>query len=228
MPDEQPCRLAVLSRGIAASLPAEFRGPGAGSCAADPARPGAGCVRQRTAEELYGACIDCRHSQGAWVSLYQACWPVLLSHLLKGGANHELAEECIQEVLVRLFSTRPAVHGSLLGYMRSMAQNALVTERRRQRRQESASKRWKDELPAPGPDHLADADDHDGPPMDSVAAEIARLPRQSRRLIELHFYHGLSLRQCIEALGWRCAVSTCKSRLDKALSQLARRLRENR
>jgi DNA-directed RNA polymerase specialized sigma24 family protein len=184
-------------------------------------------VQQRTAEELYGGCVDCRHSQQAWIALYQTCWPVLVVYLLKSRASHELAEECAQQVLARLFTTRPVIRGSVLGYLRSMARNTLLTERRRQTGSALAVERRIDQQPTYGSSEAGDGD-ADGSFAPQLAAEIARLPWQSRRLLVLHFYQGLSLRQCIEARGWRCAVSTCKCRLDKAVSRLATRLRENR
>jgi RNA polymerase sigma-70 factor (sigma-E family) len=139
--------------------------------------------------------------------------PALLRHALALTGERALAEDVVQEVLIRAQArwVRIGRMDQPEAYVRRMIVNEYLSWRRRWARvlpSESVSP-----PPADGPDHAtAHAD------REALRAELARLPRQQRAVLVLRYYEGLSDAEIAEVLG--CTRGTVRGYAARALATL--------
>lgn len=152
-------------------------------------------------DEDYAAYVDAR-----WAALVRAA--ALL------GCSPVDAEDIVQATLVRCYVSWAKVSGAADrdAYVYRMLVNALSTNRRR---------RWWAERPtAELPNDPDPTDDFDQADMtDGIRRALARLTMEFRAVVVLRYYADLTERQTADVLG--IAVGTVKSRMSRALAQLA-------
>jgi RNA polymerase sigma-70 factor (sigma-E family) len=126
--------------------------------------------------------------------------------------DRELAEDVVQEVLVRLHA-----RGDRLGdidhlgaYARRMAVNEYLGWRRKWSRQHPMPVPPE---PPPQPDHAERHAEHDW-----LRAELGRLPRRQRAVLVLRFYAGLTDAEIADEMG--CSPGTVRSHASRALATL--------
>lgn len=133
----------------------------------------------------------------------------------------QLAQDLVQDTLVRAYTRMPRVAGADRPdlYVRRMVLNAYLSWRRRwyQRTVHSVAD------PASGP-HPVTADPS-GPVTDraQLSALLARLGRQQRAAIVLRFYEDRDDAEIAEVLG--CTPATVRSHISRGLATLRIRIR---
>ncbi len=124
------------------------------------------------------------------------------------------AEDLVQTALTRCYIAWPKVNraDNRDAYVYRVLMNAHRDLYRR--------RRWREHLSASPPPTATVADASTGvDDTDAVNRALGDLTPQSRAVIVLRFYAGMTERQTAEALG--VAVGTVKSRMSRALTQLA-------
>ena len=126
--------------------------------------------------------------------------------------NRPLAEDIVQEVLIRLQARGDQLDdvAHVGAYARKMAVNEYLGWRRKWFRQQPTADPPE---PAPQPDHgdrLAECD--------WLRSELARLPRRQRAVLVLRYYAGLSDAEIADELG--CSTGTVRSHASRALAAL--------
>jgi RNA polymerase sigma-70 factor (sigma-E family) len=149
-----------------------------------------------------------------YASYVSARWAALVRAAALLGCSRADAEDVVQATLVRCYVSWAKVSGAADrdAYVYKMLVNALSTSRRR---------RWWSERPtaelADDPDPSDDFDRADV--TDGIRRALARLGADSRAVVVLRYYADLTERQTADVLG--IAVGTVKSRMSRALAQLA-------
>jgi RNA polymerase sigma-70 factor (sigma-E family) len=130
--------------------------------------------------------------------------------VLTGDAR--LAEELVQDVLVRAFERWDRISGldHPGAYIRRMIVNDYLSLRRRL---------WR-LVPFDPNEHVDAVDDHAGhhAERDAILAELGKLPRKQRAVIALRYYGGLSDPEIADALG--CTPGTVRGYASRALATL--------
>jgi RNA polymerase sigma-70 factor (sigma-E family) len=142
-----------------------------------------------------------------------ACLPGLLRFAVVLTGDRGLAEDVVQEVLLRVHG-RWAKIGALDSpehYVRRMVVNEYLTWRRR----------WGRVVPHPDPpvdfDPLSDhAAVH--AERDALRIELDKLPRRQRAVLVLRYYAGMSDIEIAEVLG--CGAGTVRGYASRALAAL--------
>lgn len=149
-------------------------------------------------------------------------WSVLISYLMQSvGTSSDAAKDCAQETFCRLWERRAAwsLEGSLRGLLCRLARNIAISEHRRWRAREHATRSSAlfsggSVAPTirPEQDELRAA----------LARGIAALPLRRREVFLLRRIHGLSHQQIAERMG--TSTQTVANQLSQALSTLRREL----
>lgn len=122
---------------------------------------------------------------------------------------HE-AEDAVQEVSLRAWRAWPrtADHPSPHPWLTRICVNHCLTRRSWMRRHRSRTADLLPSLPAPAREERDPA----------LAAACARLSRQQRAVVFLHYHHGYPLNECADLMG--CGPGTVRTHLHRALTTL--------
>lgn len=139
--------------------------------------------------------------------------PGLLKFAVVLTGERCLAEDVVQEVLVRVFERWAKIGGLDRPeyYVRRMVVNQFLSWRRRSGRS----------IPhADPPDRLAPGSDHAvvQAERDALRTELEKLPRRQRAVLVLRYYAGMSDNEIAEVLG--CGVGTVRGYASRALASL--------
>ncbi len=139
--------------------------------------------------------------EAAWRAFHAAYFPRLLRYLLVvTGGREEAARETLQLAFVRAvrhirrFDTEPA----LWSWLTVLARSALVDERRKHGRYLAFLDRcfrWHQTAPGPA------ATDAEARLNELLAAGLAELPADERRLLERKYFDGDAVREIAQASG---------------------------
>ena len=157
-------------------------------------------------------------SYADWEAIYEDNVTRVYRMLLAGVGNRADAEDLTAEVFLaalrplRLSATVPQVRG----YLRAVARTALKTHRRATSGVEVTSIEKIGDL-------VYDSEDAIGTAPQRVKVLLEALPKHYRRILELRFLDGRSVKDCAEELG--VSVANAKVLQHRAL-RLAARLHE--
>jgi RNA polymerase sigma-70 factor (sigma-E family) len=144
-----------------------------------------------------------------------ARWSALVRSAVLLGCNAHDAEDLVQSTLSRCYVSWAKVRAAdnRDAYVYRMLVNVFKDARRR---------RWGAERPVADVPETADGNDpaYRVESVDSVERALGHLSHANRSVVVLRFYARLSERETAEALN--IAVGTVKSRLSRALSELAK------
>ncbi|GAB3766254.1 RNA polymerase sigma-70 factor (sigma-E family) [Nocardioides ginsengisegetis] len=141
-----------------------------------------------------------------------ACAPSLLRTAYLVAGDHQLAQDLLQEALVKTLLAWPRLHDrdNLEAYTRRIIVTTSISWRRRR----SFHERPTEALPErPGTDPTQALVDHEA----VIAALRALAPRQ-RAAIVLRYYQDLTEAQTAEAMG--CSIGAVKSQVSVGLTRL--------
>ena len=139
--------------------------------------------------------------------------PALMRHAVVLTGDRALAEDVVQEVLVRAHAKWGHI-GALEqpeAYLRKMIVNEFLSWRRRFARVTPS-----DQVEVPQSDRPDHATAHAD--REALRADLARLPRQQRAVLVLRYYEGLTDAEIAEVLG--CAAGTVRGYAARALATL--------
>jgi RNA polymerase sigma-70 factor, ECF subfamily len=147
---------------------------------------------------------------------------VLLNFFLRSGAQSS-AEDLVQEAFIRLYRYRHRAvpRARFTTFLHTLARNVWVDHVRRGGRANRLREAWQAEQPAADVASAAAA----GARLDAERA-LQELPDESRSVVTLLFFQGLSQAEVAEVLG--IPIGTVKSRLFNALHRLRGALDETR
>ncbi|MGQ0764630.1 MAG: RNA polymerase sigma factor [Gemmatimonadota bacterium] len=154
--------------------------------------------------------------------LMERHWPAMIAYLARHvGTSGDAAIDCAQEAFCRLWERRstwkPA--GSVRGLLCRLARNAAISEHRRWRARDCATRASVAKTDVYEPPSFA-------PEREELRRElergIAALPRRRREVFLLRRVHGLSHRQIAKRMG--TSTQTVANQLSHALSTLRREL----
>jgi RNA polymerase sigma-70 factor (ECF subfamily) len=177
-------------------------------------------VQERSDEELMAAVLA--GDQTALALLVRRHHAPLLSYLYRVvGGDHPLAEDLVQETLLRVVRQRtyqsgrpfrPWLYTIATNLARDHFKSAAVRQSLQQRDGEEALLHLRDPQVSPEERVLA------AEKRDEVRTALAQLREEYRVVILLRFYQGLSLLEIAETL--RIPVGTVKSRLSASVHRL--------
>jgi RNA polymerase sigma-70 factor (sigma-E family) len=144
-----------------------------------------------------------------------ARWSALVRSAVLLGCNAHDAEDMVQSTLSRcyVFWAKVRAAHNRDAYVYRMLVNVLKDSRRRH---------WSAERPFADVPEMTDENDHASrvESVDSVERALGHLSEANRSVVVLRFYARLSERETAEALN--ISLGTAKSRLSRALSELAK------
>jgi RNA polymerase sigma-70 factor, ECF subfamily len=162
--------------------------------------------------------------RGAFRSLFVHYGPRLKSFMMKSGADHALADDLVQDVMmavwrkVDLFAPE---RGTVSAWIFAIARNARIDRLRRQ-----SSQPYEDlddvEIASEGKD--AEASTYSGQIAERVGEALAELPDEQRRIIELAYIQDMPQSEIAAKL--RLPIGTVKSRMRLAYGKLKIELEE--
>jgi RNA polymerase sigma-70 factor (sigma-E family) len=138
--------------------------------------------------------------------------PVLVRTAAQLSGDLGLAEDLVQEVLLKVHQQWPKIGGleARDAYVRRMLVNEYLSWRRKWARVVPAADV---RVPDSAPDHSTGHADRD-----VLREQIRRLPRRRRVVLALRYYGGLSDAEIAAAMG--CRTSTVRSLATRALASL--------
>jgi RNA polymerase sigma-70 factor, ECF subfamily len=148
------------------------------------------------------------------------CWPVLFGYLRRLCGNRELAQDLVQDAMVRALEAldgyRPRAGAGFMSWAFRIARNRFIDYARRSGRDAPLPQAGAGEG-SPGPDTtaLAAMALEDGAELRKA---IMRLSPDDRELLELRYWFGFSHREAAQIIGIKPAL--VKSRLNAALGRL--------
>lgn len=152
----------------------------------------------------------------AFAALFDHFAPRVKAFLLKSGADHSVAEECAQDVMVTVWNKAaqfdPA-RASVATWIYTIARNRRIDMLRRDRRPEPEDIVWGPEEEPDQFDALALQQD-----TDKLALALRALPEKQREMIESAYFGDLTHSEIAEATG--LPLGTIKSRIRLALERL--------
>ena len=152
----------------------------------------------------------------AFSEFAEACAPSLFRTAYLMVGDHQLAQDLVQEALVKTLLAWPRLHdhANLTAYTRRIVVTTSISWRRRR----SFHERPSDRLPEP-----VGADPGDAVVThDAVVAALLTVPPRQRAAIVLRYYQDLTEAQTAEALG--CSVGAVKSQVSAGLQKLRKAL----
>jgi RNA polymerase sigma-70 factor (sigma-E family) len=140
-----------------------------------------------------------------------AAWPRLLRSAWLLTGNWHSAEDLLQTVLAKVYGKWPRLRDQAPdAYIRAALANTYLTWGRR---------RWRGEVPTERlPDFVSEDEPGEIALRETVAAALARLPRQQRAVLVLRYHADLTETATARALG--LSVGTVKSHTARALANL--------
>ncbi len=144
--------------------------------------------------------------RAAFAQLFQMYYPLLAAFAETILRRRDVAEECVQDVFVRLWQTRArwAVRGSVRTYLFSAVRNGALNVLDHQRVADRWTVRAAAELTDSGmsaPPEPADARAHAGEIETAARAAIDRLPQRRREALLLRVQHHLTNPQIAQVMG---------------------------
>jgi len=161
--------------------------------------------------------------ESALGELYVSHGRRLLAYAFRITRSLDRAEEVVQDSLLaawratRTFRGDGTVLAWLLGIVRNQSLNAI---RRKQLRVAALDEAGAVQATTPRPDARIDARERE----QAIRVALARLSPDHREVLDLVFFHGLSLAEVARVC--RCPVGTVKSRLNAAKARLRQALGE--
>jgi RNA polymerase sigma-70 factor (sigma-E family) len=149
--------------------------------------------------------------------LYAALWPRLVRTAYAVSGDLGVAEDAVQTAFAKAYRSwrRISRLEAPVAYLRRMAINEVLNDRRLARRRHELTSAEPPERPAVGsPD--------DGLAHDEMWRAISSLPPRQRAVLVLRYYEDLSEQQIADVLG--CRPGTVKSQASAALATLRTRL----
>jgi len=149
--------------------------------------------------------------------MYAALWSRLVRTAYAVSGDLGVAEDAVQTAFAKAYRSwrRISRLDSPTAYLRRMAVNEVLNDRRLARRRHEVSSAEPPERPAAGV--LDETMAHD-----EVWRAVSALPPRQRAVLVLRYYEDLSEQQIAEILG--CRPGTVKSQASAALAALRRRL----
>ena len=152
----------------------------------------------------------------AFAALFEHFAPRVKAFLMKSGADHAMAEECAQDVMVTVWKKAAqfdASRASVATWIFTIARNRRIDMLRRDRRPEPEDLDW-------GPDHEPDQFDAMALQQETTLLEqaLAELPEKQRIMIERAYFGDLTHSEIAEETG--LPLGTIKSRIRLALERL--------
>jgi len=156
------------------------------------------------------------------LSLFEESRGMLLRYLRAHGAG-DAAEDCLQELWLRVSAARPGPIGNPKSYFFRMATNLMIDRRRAETQALRRDRDWV-ELASPHADGPAAQPDPERlaiqrQRLSIVEGALADLPARALGIFRLHRIDGLTQRQVAERLG--LSTSTVESDLRQAYRLLA-------
>lgn len=160
--------------------------------------------------------VATEQSTDAFTELFEHFAPRVKGFLMKSGADHALAEECAQDVMVTVWKKAaqfdPA-RASVATWIFTIARNRRIDMMRRDRRPEPEELTW-------GPE--AEPDQLDVMTLqqesEQLISAIASLPEKQRVMIERAYFGDLTHSEIADETG--LPLGTIKSRIRLALERL--------
>jgi RNA polymerase sigma-70 factor (ECF subfamily) len=172
---------------------------------------------QKLRELLVASALN---DQKAFSSLYQITAPVMYGLVLRILKRDALAEECLQEVFVKIWNSAGSYRSHLaspMTWMTTIARNQALDQLRRHRRET---------LEADGA-YIADGVDTDPLPLDRIVQNeeesrlktgLTSLNEKQRRVISLAYFKGLAQSELAYLVD--LPLGTVKSQVRRGLEQL--------
>lgn len=134
------------------------------------------------------------------------------------------AEEVLQTAYLKVLDGRARFGGrsSLKTWLFGVIRLTAAGRRRRQRVRSWLLERWSREQTAAAPPDVPGARLESGERAARVRAALAALSRRQRQVLELVFYHGLTVREAARVIG--VSVGTASVHYDRGKKELLRRL----
>ena len=155
----------------------------------------------------------------AFCAFVEARSPALLRTAFLLAGSHALAEDLLQETLLKVYLAWPRIRdrGAVEDYTRTVLVRTFVSFlRRRDRREVVLPDPVPDRVGAPGPQGGSDAGVGE---RDEMWTALSRLGPRQRAVLVLRFYEDLSEAQISEVLN--CSTGTVKSQAARGLARLA-------
>jgi RNA polymerase sigma-70 factor (sigma-E family) len=149
--------------------------------------------------------------------VYTALWPRLVRTAYAVSGDLGVAEDAVQTAFAKAYRSwrRISRLEAPEAYLRRMAVNEVLNDRRLARRRHEITSAEPPERPGPGsPDDALAHDD--------MWRAISTLPPRQRAVLVLRYYEDLSEQQIADVLG--CRPGTVKSQASAALASLRTRL----
>ena len=162
----------------------------------------------------------------AFEALFTYYGPRLKAMLLKSGADHALAEDLVQDVMMtvwRKVELYAPDRGTVSSWIYTIARNARIDRLRR-----NSSQPYEDveTLELASADKGAEEETFANQQATHIAEALAGLPHEQRQVIELAFVHDISQSGIAEQLA--LPLGTVKSRMRLAYAKLKTGLEEIR
>ncbi|HCB03717.1 MAG TPA: SigE family RNA polymerase sigma factor [Nocardioides sp.] len=148
----------------------------------------------------------------AFSEFVEACAPSLFRTAYLMVGDHQLAQDLVQEALVKTLIAWPRLHdrANLAAYTRRIIVTTSISWRRRRSFHERPSDRL--------PERISDDPGETVATHDVVVAALLTVPPRQRAAIVLRYYQDLSEAQTAEVMG--CSVGTVKSQVAAGLTKL--------
>ena len=175
-------------------------------------------VSDKTQTDWTGLVAKVAQSQdaGAFAVIFDYYAPRVKAFLMKGGADHAVAEECAQDVMVTVWNKAgqfDPTRASVATWIYTIARNRRIDMLRRDRRPEPEELTW-------GPE--AEPDQFDALSLqqetEKLAEALRQLPEKQRQMIESAYFGDLTHNEIADATG--LPLGTIKSRIRLALERL--------
>lgn len=152
----------------------------------------------------------------AFAAIFDYYAPRVKAFLMKGGANHAVAEECAQDVMVTVWNKAgqfDPTRASVATWIYTIARNRRIDMLRRDRRPEPEELTWGPEAEPDQFDVLSLQQD-----TEKLAEALRQLPEKQRQMIESAYFGDLTHNEIADATG--LPLGTIKSRIRLALERL--------
>lgn len=170
------------------------------------------------AHKVLIAKIAANRDREAFGSLFAYFGPRVKAFMLKAGADHALAEDLVQDVMMtvwRKVELYAAERGSVSTWIYTIARNARIDRLRR-----NSSRPYEDinELEMASGEESAEDKTIAGQQAERITLAMAGLPQEQREIIELGYMHDMAQSKIAAKLG--LPLGTVKSRMRLAYVKL--------
>lgn len=168
--------------------------------------------------------VACHSDRAAFQCLFLHFGPRVKALMIRSGADAEVAEDLVQEVMITLWRKaklyRPE-RGSVATWIFTIARNLRIDKLRRQSPQAHEDI---DELDLESPDASGEERIHAQQRNTVVLEAMAELPPDQQRVIEMSFIYDMPQGDIAQELG--IPLGTVKSRMRLAYGKLRERLED--